>query len=90
MLTGEPAEVEPLAEGGPGFGLQLGFGVGGDDAEGVGESGEGPEDDDGHQGGFADAMARGHCDLDGLFEVQDAIADCAEDPDLPGVEDVVS
>src|SRR5258705_2605794 len=66
MVVGEPAEVEPLAHGGPGFGFQLGFGIGGDDAKGIGGGHEGPEGDHGDEGGFADAVAGGGGELDGF------------------------
>src|SRR5207253_6541611 len=85
---GEPTEVEPFAQGRPGFGFELGFGIGGDDAEGIGEGGEGPEDDDGDEGGLADAVAGCDGDLNGFVEVDYAVTQGGEDPDLPRVEDV--
>ena len=57
VITCEPAEIEPLAEFGPGFGLELGFSVGCDDSAAVGIGHEGPEGQLGHRCGFGDAMA---------------------------------
>ena len=57
VISCEPAEIEPLAELGPGLGLELGFSVGGDDSAAVGIGHEGPEGQLGHRCGFGYAVA---------------------------------
>ena len=76
-------EVVPLAKFGPGFGFELGFGVGGDDSFGVGEGGDPPEDDPRNAGGFANTVAAGSGFLDGLGRSEEAVADAAEEGLLP-------
>ena len=75
MVAGEEAKVEPLAEFGPSFGFELGFGVGGDYTTGVREGTEGPEGELGDGCGLGDAVARGDRFLNGGVNVDKTIAD---------------
>ena len=75
MFAGEEAEIEPFTEFGPSFGLELGFGIGGDDSAGVGECTEGPKSELGDSCGFGDTVTRGDGFLNGSVNVDKAIAD---------------
>lgn len=68
-------EIEPLAKFRPGLSLELGFGIGCDDAAGIRRGGEGPEDDPADAGGLADAVAGSSADLDCFVRGKEAELD---------------
>src|SRR5882724_8611594 len=58
-------EVEPFAKLGPGFGLELDLGIGGDDPTAIGEGDEGPQDQLRHCRRLGDAVTGGGSFEDG-------------------------